>query len=613
MQYATPAGFYAFTAAIALIIIYLIRPKPKEINIPSLMFFMKETDKSVKKSFFERLLRSLVLLLQLLAVVGLAFALTTPSMNVGYDTTAENTVIVLDLSASTQANSNARFNKEIKAAKDALRGDVSIVVAHITPLVLLTRDTKTKAEAILNAISPRDTGTNLGDAMLLAKDLLNDEEGRILVLSDFIITSGPEPDVVKKVLESAGAVVDFVNVGDEGENVGITDMLLERHNVKIFVKNFADNEKTVTVSMIGESKELKAVSKTILSRSIETFDYEVPPGLSMVQIKDSDALTADNTAYIAAPEQAQINVLIITSKLNAYLDNALKASKDITFKVAEPPIIPEIKDYDVIILSDFDKSKILSGTIEEISREVERSGKSLIIMAQNSLPEIDLKGMLPVELGQKVTGQSATLYGFSESESSFDDFTDEKSIDYGSTTEYFTTTAKNGSVVYAQTEDDIPMIVSIKKGGGNTVYYGLFDDKSTFKSSPSYPLFWNNLINAMMGTEDINNFNYRTGKMITFSEPTQVKTPDGTYSTQRLIMDRSGFYEFGNRKYAVNLLDEKESDISKKVSFETTKSERYIAKEIERRKDVSLAGYVAAAALLFMLLELAYVKYSGEL
>src|SRR3989344_3788240 len=103
MEFGNFLGFYAFTSIAILILVYLIRPKPKDVTIPSLMFIMKDTGVTKQSTFFRRMITNLLFLIQLLALALLAFALTWPLVKIKYDTTAGNTVVVLDVSASMQA------------------------------------------------------------------------------------------------------------------------------------------------------------------------------------------------------------------------------------------------------------------------------------------------------------------------------------------------------------------------------------------------------------------------------------------------------------------------------------------------------------------------------
>ncbi|PIN86157.1 hypothetical protein COV19_06075 [Candidatus Woesearchaeota archaeon CG10_big_fil_rev_8_21_14_0_10_44_13] len=611
MYFGNPAGYYALLGVLALIIIYLIRPRPKDMTLPSLMFFLKDTGLAKKKSFLEKLLRNLIFLLQLIAIAGLAFSIMQPSIKSSYDTTAENTVIVLDVSASMQAD--GRFSEAVNIAEDSLKGDVSIILAEETPLVVLDRGSRSKAKSLLDSVKAKDIGTNIGDAMLMAKDILNGQEGRVLVLSDFMQTQGPDPNVVRKILEAEKAVVDFVDVSgkpDKG-NFGIIDLSIEKHNTLIYIKNYNKESRAITVSVINGNKEIKKMSKTFLADSVETINFETQPGITEIRIEDSDDLDADNKAYISAPDKIDISVLLITNNVNSFLKYALESSKDITLKIAEPPILPKTQDFDVVIMSNVDKSKLLTGTINEIKKNVE-SGKHFIVAAQDTMQQIDFLDTLPVYLMEKKEKENVKIYSYSDSDEDKYDFAGESSIDYGTTLKYFTATAKNGSVIYAMAGDS-PIIASMKIGAGNVVYYGIFDDSSSFKASPSYPVFWNELINSLMNTDDISKFNYKTGKILSTNTQMDVKTPQGTIKANIIIMDKEGIYEVGSLKIAANLLNEKESDIYQATNIQTMKHDSYKAGKVQREKETNLEMYLLALVVLSLLAEMAYVKYIGDL
>jgi len=91
-----------------------------------------------------------------------------------------------------------------------------------------------------------------------------------------------------------------------------------------------------------------------------------------------------------------------------------------------------------------------------------------------------------------------------------------------------------------------------------------------------------------------------------------IKTPRSTIKTSKIILDRAGLYEIEGKKYAVNLISEAESDVASDTEIETHASKGYIAKEVEREKDVSLELYLVIAAFIFIIIELLYVKFQGD-
>ena len=100
-------GLWALTAVAVFIILYFRRPKPQDKIIPSLMFIMQDNKRSKQYSFLQKLMTNLLFLLQLLSILGLALVAAAPFVKLKYDTTLENTVIILDVSASMQAKEKA--------------------------------------------------------------------------------------------------------------------------------------------------------------------------------------------------------------------------------------------------------------------------------------------------------------------------------------------------------------------------------------------------------------------------------------------------------------------------------------------------------------------------
>ena len=121
-----PLGLIALASIVVFIILYLRRPKPKDQIIPSLMFIIKDQQKNKRFSFFRRLISNLLFLIQILALIGLAVSIASPFINIPYDTTLENTVLVIDVSASMQAKDiktgETGFQKAIEVAKKSLSG-----------------------------------------------------------------------------------------------------------------------------------------------------------------------------------------------------------------------------------------------------------------------------------------------------------------------------------------------------------------------------------------------------------------------------------------------------------------------------------------------------------
>lgn len=598
MNFDNPLGWYAFLALLPLIILYLRRPKPADKVIPSLMFFVKRTGLNKRNLLFRRFFRDLLFIIQLLALAALAFALTAPFIQTTKTFFAQDTVLVIDASASSQVEqgSQTRFDKEIAEAKKHLDGKISIIVAENIPLLVLERGGKQKALQILSTIRPKDTTTNLGEAMLLAADLV--KRGKVVVLSDFLYTEGQDPLIAQRAIIAKGAEVELVDVSGEAENIGIINLLVEKRNSKVTVKNFNQKEEEITVLVSNKGKGTK-YDRAIPARSVEVIEFETPTGLTKITVEEKDDLMADNEAFISAPENKQVKTLLITNRDKSYIKTALLSSADIDLTVYKPPVIPSL-DFDVIIIYEVNSQFLVPGFFSDIKEKVSE-GTKVVIAAQDDLAKLNLD--LPVKL-KEVKGASRANTKITNQLT--------KDIDFGVMSKYFEAEAKNETITLVEADDFSPLIAMKEQNNGMIIYYGLFDDYSDFKSLTGYPIFWNNLIGFLTLTENINDYNTKTGKVESIIEQT-VETPDGAVKTNKLFFDKTGIYEFGGRKIAANLLSEKESDVAKTVSLSEEGSYLLVDEELREKQKKELRNMIIAFALFMLCLEIIYIKRRGDL
>lgn len=626
-------GLLALIAVAVFIILYLRRPKPQDRIIPSLMFIMQDKKRSKQYSFFQKLMTNLLFLLQLLSILGLAVVAAAPYARLKYDTTLENTVVILDVSASMQAKEKgiSRFDRAIAEAKKVLSGRNSIIMAENTPLIALENENTEIALDVLSKIKPRATTTNLGDALLLAKDILGDRPGRIVVFSDFLSTEGPDIEVVKTTLSSEDKLVDFVDVSNSAKNVGITKLEVTKYNTKVYVKNFNSEAKQVAIKIVKDNKAITQTSVNIAPHSVENFIFDTPAGISRVELEPKDDLAVDDVAYIATPPKIRNSVLLVTNCVNDRTDcpgksdaeiestrnfmAALEAAKDVELNVVIPPVLTinrkreKIDPYkhDVIIIYNIKRSDLVPGTFEDIEEYVEKGG-NLVIAAQQDLSDINMRGLPVVDLKSKLNKPTkACIETINQMTKQF-----EKERCFTTTASYFGAEAKKGTITFASADDKTPLIVYGEKDRGKIAFYGIFDYTSDFKTLPSYPIFWNQLINFMIGTEDIKEFNHKTGRIATINEQ-KVKTPSSALTTSKLLMDEVGIYEFDNKKLAVNLLDEKESDVSLPSKVEARKEREKLLERESKEHDFSLEFTILGLVFLFMLTEFFYIKRRGDI
>ena len=578
-------GLYGLLALIPFILIYLFKPKPVDKTIPSLMFFMRDQKQKKKFSFLRRLLTNILFLIQLIAILALIFTLIEPFITLNKTAESGNTVLVIDSSASMQTKNggDTRFELAIKEAKKMMDGRVSIVLASLRPDIVLENGLQTEASRQFNIIKPKEASTNIKGSMDLADTILEDKKGKVIVFSDFITTmNNDDPIVSKRLLNARGNSVDFVNLASKAENVGFVDLNIQKDYTEVIIKNFNEEAKTITVSLIKNKNVEKKETIEINARSKEKLVFDTLPGQSVITITPSDDLEADNIVYISSPLKDDINILLITNSEPVSIKNALEAAKYISIEIAEPPIIPDI-DHDIVIISNLIVEELLPGTFNDIKRYVEKGG-NLIITVQEGIGQLDMLDLMPVKISEM--GEKSKTIIVSQNEIT-------KDIDFGLVNRYIIAEPFEDAFPLLNTEDESNLISYKNYQEGKIIYYGLFDDENDFRFSPDYPIFWNNLINFMLSTEDINDYNFKIG--------------------ERNLIDKAGLYEEGTKTVAYNFVDESESDVSKDPVLVSKEYANFVEKDVEEDIDFDLTIYILILATLVILFEVFYIKFRGDL
>lgn len=604
-----PFGLWTLMALVPFILLYLIRPKPIDKVIPSLMFLIGEKRKFKENAFLQKLRMNLLFFLQLFILLALAVSVAAPYMMVPYESIFGNTVIVLDSSGSMQAKDGliTRFDRAINKAKEYLIGKVSIVLVESSPIIILEEGNKDSALGILSRLEPKATGTNIGDAMITAGSILEGRKGRVVVISDFSNNDGPDIFVAKRILTSKGFDVIFEDVSKEAKNMGIINLEINKNQIKAYIKNFNEEEGEFELSLENGGKLVAKSSQiTILGNSIEVMLFDkTPTGISELILNNEDDLMLDNIAYISAPEKKTIDVLLVTDLKTSNLMSALQASNDVSLETKYfTPERSVLLNYDVVIL---DKFKYVPGTFNDLSYYAKRGG-NVILTVQDDIKDNDLDDIGLVTFNTIVEQPTHICVDI------FNQFTKQFQNDrcFASISKYYNSKAKEDVIVFISTPDGIPIVALKQLKEGAVVYYGIFDDSSEFETLPSYPIFWNQLLNSLVQTADINDYNFETGAILDV-EKQIVKTPSKKTKTSTIFFDEAGIYEFNDKKIAVNMLDEEESNIVGENDLEKDEKGRETDDLVKKDYKLFLEIFLLIAVFFIMVLELYYIKRRGDL
>lgn len=358
MNFLFPAAFFFGALALAIVALYLRRPRRRPLEVSSLFFWQRVLERQPHRKFLGRLRNPLSLLLQLLIFVLLLLALARPE-----ETSFRgrgSTVMIIDLRARMQAPEV--FRAAVSAAQDVVaklgpNDEMAILAMEGVPRIIssFSNDGK-ELRGRLASLAPSDAGGNLEEALLLGQRLLDAKPGerRLLVISDRKVPA----------LEH----VEQITVGTAHDNVALL-ALAQRplpaspQSAEIFAKlgNFSGSEKNAELELSLDGKPFDLQRFAIAAGEERNFSATIPRellasgnGLLEARLTADDALAFDNVARTVLPTGQHVRVLLIGED-DPFLEGALKADASIAIEILRPESWrPELSaGFDVVVFDNW--------------------------------------------------------------------------------------------------------------------------------------------------------------------------------------------------------------------------------------------------------------------
>lgn len=624
MDYEFPLGLVALAGIIPLVIVYLLKPHPKPIILPSLMFVRNISRNSLdSRRKLSKKITDPLFFLQLLALILMAFAIAGPLLeNLTED--SERVVVIIDSSASMAVPDRIEAAKSI--AIECLGKENTVIAAESMPVVLAKAIDEASAEEIINDLEFKDTSGEIPEAILTVVNDEGNQKAKIVVISDFENWAGKAPETYVKIARAKNMELEFRQVGKEAFNYAIIGGYLKDRNDGTYeytfnVKNF--NNESVKLDVQLESKSglisTQKISKPILLGEFGTQQIKfssIPQGISTVEILNKDSVPCDNTAWISIPEIRLKQMLILTD-----LDPAVSKSPLITALSLMPGLTVDVQHdlpaddakydtierYDTVVI-DCEHEPLPASTIKKVVSYAQ-SGKDLIVIGNgclyNSSEMHELYPVLPVEISSIEEDSSHTIETAGSGTQIFEGI----SFNDVYTRKYLDTVPRENALVLAELEGAGPVVCTWKISNGTATYVGISDTAgngawNNFPTVPTYPVFWAKLLKYLWGIGDISETNVNTGRYQAFDQNVRVKTPGETISSKFVYYDKCGLYELNQKTVAANLYDSTESNTFTENRLNLTGESKGILKEdLYTKSPDKLRKYLIYALLLLLILE----------
>gem|GEM_PF-550677 len=638
-----PQALWAFTLIIPLILLYLLKPKPKKIVFSSIMF-IKHIEKSKRfHSAIKRFVTDPLLLIQILIIAFLILAISNPFYKTNEVVkNRESVILLLDASASMKANDvyPTRFDESVKAAQKVLgslteEDSVAIVISEKIPILAFKKGTPSQALTVLSKLRPSDSPGNLGDALYFSKDLLTEENAskKIFVFSDFSFQDGMDVEAAKSIAQREGTHVEFVSANKGHRNFAITSIIASRTPtdktrvyLSFMVTNYGDGEELVKADVLLDNQTFDSIERKVPPHSSVLYTREFSVSwrehLITVELDESDDLTVDNKAMVYLPELRTLRLVLISNDFiggDRFVRYALGSINNVRLFDSAPPVTPRTEDIDTVVVGNFEEDKVLPGTYADIEQVVLRGG-ALVVSPSMGLTRVTdpkFKKMLPITLSGVINRESEIIRKLNH------EAIDEREVVFEETIvkRYYEACAKNDTVTLAETRDGNPLITYHTYGKGKVVYLGLSSDPewSNFYYTASYPILWSRLIDWVNVPEgEVSISSYSAGDyMPKVKGKVLVTTPRGKkIQSSNILLDEVGVYyiehESGVDTLTVNLENSRESNTSIILDVKNSvPAESFKIEEEEVEVDKKIYTWLAFAAILILVFEAFFLRRRG--
>ena len=576
IHFAQPWALLTLLALPVILILHSLRPRRRSIVISTNAIWREALRERQRGLGLQKLLKDVSLLLLLLLALLLAIALADPRWAT-LTTQRSDVVIVLDVSASMKTREEGGFGGATRfdtmqraAAKiiDTLPQDGRALIMTSGRAPALKTGFETDRDHLHHALASVRATDEAGApraALQLALSLLrNVSQGRVYFFSD-----GAFDDNV----DFQTPQIEYRFIGKPASNIAITRFdfrpeigAIERFQVLVTVRNYTDEATSVPVTVMLDGRTLVEQTIELLAQERKTL---VAPfrgraeGQASASIAVEDDLEADNHAFAVIKTDERLEVLLVGGG-NFYLESALEAMPNVHVSniknLSADEYAIENRRHDITVFDGVEPPPLGAGRF------------LLINTVAPDLPFSVVGGVAATSIAGQ--GISALVEG----------------LDFGGIR---IDAAKRLSVdsevaglqrLFWSNETDLAL--SLTESDRRVIYVGFKLSDSSFPLSTAFPIFLDESLRWLSPRESRHaDTQTRAGESFVIQLPTHqldliVRTPSGDglifrVEEGRLVFDEThdaGIYRYdhvaGARHFAINLTDERESDINARLGIE---------------------------------------------
>ncbi len=382
MSILAPLALFFLLSVPLTILLYLLKLRRTDKPISSTLLWRQSIEDLKANTPFQKLRSNLLLFLQILIFILLAFAIARPTLRLsGLET--GSLIVLIDTSASMSSTDVAPSRLEYaknqvrRLINNLGRGESMMLISFSSGSQVVspfTNDRRNLAQS-LNSISPTEQPTDITEALGMAYAAARTQvRSEILILSDGVFHE-PELD------QSTDIPIRFVTCGTRSDNVGITAVGTRRnfeiqgqYQLTITVQNSSPTQREMYVEIYGRSLSA-AEDQEERAELLDARSLTVPAGESSSLVIDDpgyfssllelrldvqDDLSVDNRAYVVLPQKQAVKVLVVSSG-GYFLQRALNVDPRSVISTISPGDYISNRGYDLVVFDHFVPARLGPG------------------------------------------------------------------------------------------------------------------------------------------------------------------------------------------------------------------------------------------------------------
>jgi Mg-chelatase subunit ChlD len=371
MGFLAPGIFLLGAALLAAVLAsYLLRPRRPTRPISSTFLWLAALHDLEAQRPWRRVPPSLLLLLQIAALLALVAAVARP-FTLTTQSTGAFSVVLLDASASMQAT-------DVKPSRfDVARGKVSQLIDSLEPgqeLALVSLDAQPRVliqptsdhvqlKAALGSAQATAQAANLPAALSVAASVAEGQsDPQVVIVGDGSLDRSQVP-------ASFGLPVRYVGVGSiNASNLSVAGLTTRVSNGRLSalarVINNGKQPATASITLKVDGNRFDARSLTIDPNATATQEWDDLPLAAHTleaRLDSSDDLSLDDAAWAVLAGDRPTRALLV-SEGNVFIEHALglRPGTQVT-RVSPADYVPQSQAYDLVVLDGFVPPVLPSG------------------------------------------------------------------------------------------------------------------------------------------------------------------------------------------------------------------------------------------------------------